>query len=123
MENPRLDHQNSGICVALKNNVVKFKIAIKQKMIPQADCHIFCLITPDISIKLLVIARCRVQYGKYFPSFSCFATFEIIAKNEKRGKYLSILHEATCDNYFIIKCLLKSNVVRVILLGNFIELV
>ena len=41
---------------------------------------------------------------------------EIITKHEKGGKYLSTLHEATCDNYFIVKCLLKSNVARVILL-------
>ena len=50
--------------------------------------------------------------------FSEFLTFcnEIIAKYEKRGKYLTILHEATCDNYFIVKYLLKSNVARIILL-------
>ena len=41
---------------------------------------------------------------------------DIIAKYEKRGKYLPILHEATCDNYLIVKCLLKSNVAWVILL-------
>ena len=29
--------------------------------------------------------------------------FEITAKYEKRLKYLPILHEATCDNYFIVK--------------------
>ena len=29
---------------------------------------------------------------------------------EKRGKCLPTLHEATCNNYFIVKCLLKSNV-------------
>ena len=40
---------------------------------------------------------------------------QIIAKHEKRGKYLPILHEATCDNYFIVKWLLKSNVARAIL--------
>ena len=34
----------------------------------------------------LVIARFRVQYGQYFPSFSYFAS-EIKAKYEKRGKY------------------------------------
>ena len=39
----------------------------------------------------------------YFKSLS-----EIIAKYEKQGKYLPILHGATCDNYFIVKCLLKS---------------
>ena len=55
-----------------------------------------------------------MQYGKYFPSFSYFATFltslqasEIIAKYEKLGKYLSILQEATCDNYFIVEFSLK----------------
>ena len=60
---------------------------------------------------IVVITRCRVQYGKYFPSFSYFAIYftslyasKIIAKYEKRGKYWSILHEATCDNYFIVKC-------------------
>ena len=41
---------------------------------------------------------------------------EIKVKYEKRGKYLPILHETMCNNYFIVKCLLKSNVVRVILL-------
>ena len=28
--------------------------------------------------------------------------FEIIAKNEKRGKYMPILHDKPCDNYFIV---------------------
>ena len=42
-----------------------------------------------------------------------------MAKYEKRGKYLPTLHEATCDNYFIVKCLLKSNVARVILLAYY----
>ena len=60
----------------------------------------------NIDILVLVIVRCRVQYGKYFPSFSYFATY-LTAKYEKRGKYLPILHEATCDNYFIVKCLSK----------------
>ena len=36
--------------------------------------------------------------------FSKFLIFvEIIAKYQKRGKYLPIMHEATCDNYFIVK--------------------
>ena len=67
-----------------------------------------------------VIAWCRVQYGKYFPSFSYFATYltslsasEIIKNCKKRGKYLPILHQATCDNYFIVKCFLKSNASRI----------
>ena len=42
---------------------------------------------------------------------------EIIVKYEKQGKYLPILYESTCDNYFIVKYLLKSNAVRVILLS------
>ena len=45
-----------------------------------------------------------------------------IAKYEKRGKHLPILHKSTCDYYFIVKCLLKSNVWRVIFLINCIEL-
>ena len=57
---------------------------------------------------VVVIARCRVQYGKYFPSFSYFATY-LTAKYEIREKYLPILHEATCDNYFIVKCLFYLN--------------
>ena len=36
-----------------------------------------------------------------------FSEFLITAKYEKRGKYLPILEEATCDNYFIVKCLFK----------------
>ena len=73
------------------------------------------------SVYAVVIALCRVQYGKYFSSFSYFATYfrsiwasELIAKYEKQGKYLLILHEATSDNYFILKCFFKSNRTRVI---------
>ena len=51
-----------------------------------------------------VIARYRMQYGKYFPSFSYVP---MMAKYEKQGKYLPISYEALSDNYFIIKCLLK----------------
>ena len=54
-----------------------------------------------------------MQYGIYFPSFSYFATYltsEMIAEYKKGGKYLPILHEATCDKYFIVRGLLKSNV-------------
>ena len=61
--------------------------------------------------------------GKIFPSFSYLATYctslqatEIIEKYEKRGNYFPILYEATCDNYFIGNCLLKSNIARAILL-------
>ena len=42
---------------------------------------------------------------------------EIIVKYEKWVKYL-MLHKTTYNNYFIVKCLLKSNVSRVILLTN-----
>ena len=41
---------------------------------------------------------------------------EIIAKYKKRGKYLLILHEATCDKSFTVNCLFESNIARVILL-------
>ena len=42
--------------------------------------------------------------------------YEIIAKYEKRGKYLPIWHKAMCDNSFIVKCYLKSNVSRIMYL-------
>ena len=36
----------------------------------------------NVDILVLVIVRCRVQYGKYFPSFSYFATyFTTLLKN------------------------------------------
>ena len=62
--------------------------------------------------EVVVIAWSRVQYGKYLPYFAKIR----IAKYEKRGKYLSILNQATCHSYIIVKCLLKLNVARVILL-------
>ena len=50
---------------------------------------------------------CRVQYGKYFPSSLHFATYftslymrDITAKYMKLRKYLPILHEALCNDYF-----------------------
>ena len=39
----------------------------------------------------------------------------MIVKYDKREKDLTILHEVMCDNYFIVKCLLNSNLSRVIL--------
>ena len=56
-----------------------------------------------------------------FSEFLIFCNL-LIVKYEKRGKYLPILHEATWDNYFIVKYLLKSNESREILLTNCIEL-
>ena len=35
--------------------------------------------------------------------FAVSYIWQITAKYEKRGKYLPILHEETCDNYFIVK--------------------
>ena len=79
--------------------------------------QVFCTIAIRKCIRLqwyvAVIVRCRMQYGKYFLIFcSLFTSLyasEIIAKYEKRGKYLPILQEAMYDNYFIVKCLLRSN--------------
>ena len=64
-----------------------------------------------------VINSCyRTVPSAIWEIFSEFLIFcKIVAKYEKREKYLPILHEAACDNYFIAKCLLKSNVARVIL--------
>ena len=43
-----------------------------------------------------------------FSEFLIFCSlFKIIAKYEKLGKYLPILNEETCENYFIVKCLFK----------------
>ena len=41
-----------------------------------------------------------------------------LVKYEKRGKYMVILHEAACNDYFIVKYLLKLNVTRVVLLTS-----
>ena len=35
--------------------------------------------------------------------FAVSYIWQITAKYEKQGKYLPILHEETCDNYFIVK--------------------
>ena len=51
-----------------------------------------------------------------------FKTNEIIAKYEKLGKYMPLLHEVTCNKYCLIKRWLNSNVATVILLSNDIEL-
>ena len=42
--------------------------------------------------------------------------FETIVKNKEQVKYLLMLHDATYNNYFIVECLLKLNVARIILL-------
>ena len=47
---------------------------------------------------------------------------EIITKYEKQGKYLAILHGATCGNYFVVKCLLKWNVASITLITNSMKL-
>ena len=74
---------------------------------------------PEI-IAVKKISSCyRSCYGKNFPGFSYFATYvtsKIITNYDKRGKCLPILHKATSNNYFIVKCLLKSNVANIILL-------
>ena len=60
---------------------------------------------------VVVIAQCQVQILQLISG-----AFEIIAKYEKQGKYLALMHRVTCDNYFIVKCLLKSNVASIFLL-------
>ena len=55
----------------------------------------FTVIIVTVIQYVAVIARCRVQYGKYFLSFSFSATYLITAKYEKRGKYLPKSQEAT----------------------------
>ena len=58
-----------------------------------------------------------------FSEFLMFCNIKIIAKYQKQGKYLQILHEAAFDNYFIVEDLLKSHAARVYhLLTNCAEL-
>ena len=45
--------------------------------------------------------------------FRVFRDLKWYLKYEERGKSLPILHKATCDNYFILKCFLKPNIARV----------
>ena len=63
------------------------------------ECFIFCAV-------VVVITRCWVQYGKYFPSFSYFVNYfmslwasEIIAKYEKLEKYLFV--RITCSKSYL----------------------
>ena len=48
-------------------------------------------------LRMHFIARCWVSHVAIFTKISIFS------------KFLPILHEEMCDNYFIVKCLLKSN--------------
>ena len=91
-------------------------------MVCNTTSNDYSRVCKSCTLYVVVIARCRMQYGKYFPSFSYFATYftslyanGIIATYQKREKYLPILLEAPCDEYFIVKCLRKSNIARVIL--------
>ena len=100
---------------SLMENFIFCKVLRKEKILHTVTSQLFYYV--------VVIARCRVQYGKYFPSLSYFITYfmslqvsEIIEKYERRRNYFPILHEATCDNYFIFQCLLKSNTAKIILL-------
>ena len=67
-------------------------------------------------IHLICSCYCTVPSAKWeiFSKFFIFCNLFIRAKYEKRGKYSPTLHEATCDNYFIVECLIKSNLSRVI---------
>ena len=63
------------------------------------------------------------KYGFWWRDWSAYSYFaSFLAKYEIRGKYLPILHKATCDKFFIVKYLLESNVSTVILLTNYIKL-
>ena len=62
---------------------------------------------------VVVITRCQVQILQLISG-----AFEIIMKYEKQGKYLALMHGVTCDNYFIVKYLMKSNVASIVLLTN-----
>ena len=70
--------------------------------------------------------ECNMGNSSDFPNYATYfrslLASEIIPKYEKREKYLSILHEATCDDYFINRYLLKSSVPSVTLHINCIKL-
>ena len=79
----------------------------------------------------VVSAQCRVKNEKYFPRFSYLELIsqaskrvEVIAKYEQitRKLFAIKLHEVTCDNYYIVKYLMKSNMTRFFLLTYCIEL-
>ena len=67
-------------------------------------------------IHLICSCYCTVPSAiwEIFSKFFIFCNLFIRAKYEKRGKYSPTLHEATCGNYFIVECLIKSNLSRVI---------
>ena len=88
-----------------------------------------------IQMKRLTIRSCYLTVPsavwEIFSGFLIFCNFfheplgELNnSKIREMRKLFVILHEATCDNYFIVKSLLKSHVdvTRVILLTNCIEL-
>ena len=76
-----------------------------------------------------LVFRMRFDFSTFFSILSeIFSEFLIFCnwfyehlgewnnkKIQERGRYLPILHEATCDNYFIVKYLLKPNTARDIL--------
>ena len=62
-------------------------------------CYLYSLTLFGVSWYLLVCKLAQTNFKKVLN--------KITAKYEKRGKYLPILREATCNNYFIVKCLFK----------------
>ena len=54
---------------------------------------------------------CEKQCIEYI--FRVSHILQLILQAFKRGKYLPILHQTTCDNYFVIKCFVKLNMVSV----------
>ena len=116
------------------------KLKIKEELMHSIDIHSFyaktLIFMSYLSNSPLVASWFQIMIGNScYPTvpnvisekFSEFLNFgiyftslyrnEIMKKHEKRGKYLPILHEATFNNYFIVKSSLKSNVLRAILLN------
>ena len=91
-----------------------YKVFVALRKFPLAGCN-YCMFIIDVND----ISCYRTVPSATWRIFSEFLIFcNLIAKYEKEGKCLPILHEGTCDNYFIVKYLLKSNVSRVILFPN-----
>ena len=71
------------------NTVIRLKIRSCYRRVPSAIWEIFS------------------EFLIFFNLIGSHQASELTGKYEKREKYLSILHGTTCDNYFIVKCLLK----------------
>ena len=71
------------------------------------------LLTKELENNYILSHDAECSLGNIFLYFSTYfphlKPFQIIAKFEKKGKYTPLLHGGTCNKYFLVECLLKSN--------------